>query len=86
MSPNPVPITAVAGRQGEGREINECYSETKKNQKLEIVTWRPEKGYVTPEVKAANKITCFRWCRRNAPFVLGAQPLDSSPLRCCWLA
>jgi hypothetical protein len=41
----------VAGRQGEGREINECYSKTKEN-------WRPEEGHLAPEVKTANEIAC----------------------------
>jgi hypothetical protein len=47
----------VAGRQGGGREINECYSET---EKLELgnVTWRPEKGHLASVVKAVNKMTC----------------------------
>jgi hypothetical protein len=90
----------VAGRQGGGREINKCYSETKKKQ-LGNVTWRPGKGHLAPEVKAANEIicdyvwdkmysptsvTCLKWYIRKAPFVLKAQPLDSSPLSCCWLA
>jgi hypothetical protein len=41
----------VAGRQEVGREINKCYSKTKKN-------WRPEMCHCDPEVKAANEITC----------------------------
>jgi hypothetical protein len=48
----------VAGRQGGGREINECYSETKDKLKLGKVTWRAEKGHLAPEVKTANEITC----------------------------
>jgi hypothetical protein len=46
----------VAGRQGGGREINECYSETKEKSELGNVTWRPEKAHLTPEVKTANEI------------------------------
>jgi hypothetical protein len=55
----------VAGRQGGGREINECYSETKttttttkKAWELGNATWRPEKDHFDPEVRAANEMTC----------------------------
>jgi hypothetical protein len=56
-------------------------------------------GHLTPKVKAASEVTCdYVWDKpyrpisvtcskqyiRKAPFVLGTQPLDSSPLRCCW--
>jgi hypothetical protein len=65
------------------------------------VTWRPEKGHLVPEVRVANEIawdyvwdklyphpisvTCSKGYIRKAPFVLGAQPLDSSPLSHCSL-
>jgi hypothetical protein len=87
-------IDFVAGRQGGGRETNECYSETKKNWNWGI-TWRPEKCHLAPEVKTSNEMTCdyvwdqlypdislicSKWYIRKVPFVLGAQPLDMSPL------
>jgi hypothetical protein len=31
-------------------------------------------------------VTCSKWYIRKAPFVLGAQPLNSSPLSHYWLA
>jgi hypothetical protein len=85
------------GREGEKRLM----SATGKPE-LGNVTWRPEKGHLAPEVRAANKITCdhvwdkllpaplsetcSKWYVRKAPFVLGAQPLDTSPLSRCRLA
>jgi hypothetical protein len=78
----------VVGRQGGKREINECYRKTE----LGNVIWRPEKGHLTPEVRADNKmtcdyvwdkvyspisVTCSKWYIRKAPFVLGAHTLDS---------
>jgi hypothetical protein len=84
------------GRQRKGDD--ECYSKTKENPELGNVTWRPEEGHLAPEVKTANEIvcdklyphpisvTCSKWHIRNAPFALGAQPLDLSPPSHCWLA
>jgi hypothetical protein len=56
---------------------------------LKKVTWRPEKGHLAPEVKAANEITCdyvwdklypslisvtcCKWYIRKALFVLEAK-------------
>jgi hypothetical protein len=86
----------VAGRQGGGRET--LSATVKQKLELGNVTWRPEEGHLAPEVKAANEIacdyvwdqlyspisiTCFKWYIRKAPFVLGAQPLDSSLLSHC---
>jgi hypothetical protein len=47
----------VAGRQGRGREINECYSKTKETGvgKCYLET---RGGSPTPEVKTASAITC----------------------------
>jgi hypothetical protein len=57
----------VAGRQGGGREINECYSKTKE---LGKVTRRPEEGQLAPEVKTANEITCDHvWDKLYPPFL-----------------
>jgi hypothetical protein len=46
----------VAGRQGGGREMMNA---TVKQRQTGVgkVTWRPEKCYFAPEVKAANEIT-----------------------------
>jgi hypothetical protein len=51
-----IKVGNVAGRQGGGGEINECYSETKGKLELGNVTWRPEEGHFTPEVKTASVI------------------------------
>jgi hypothetical protein len=101
LSPRRGPSTkggTVTGRKVEGREImrdNECNSETNKKNGFEecyiAPGVRPEKGHLTPEVKAANKmtcdyvwdklcpppisVTCPEWFIRKAPFVLGTQSL-----------
>jgi hypothetical protein len=49
----------VEGRQGGGREINECYSKTKENQRG---------GHLAPEVKTANEIMCdYVWDKLYSP-------------------
>jgi hypothetical protein len=58
----------VTGRQGGGREINECYCKNKEKPELGNDTWRPEKDHFTPEVKAANEITCdYVWNKLYPP-------------------
>jgi hypothetical protein len=46
----------VAGRQGGGGEIMSVTVKQRKT--LGNVTWRPKKGHLAPEVKAANEIIC----------------------------
>jgi hypothetical protein len=84
----------VAGRQGGGREINECYSETKENRSWGMFPGdqrrvtspqrlkQPMKWHVSLHGTSCTSIsvTCSKWYIRKAPFVLGAQPLDMSPL------
>jgi hypothetical protein len=60
----------VAGRQRGETEINECYSKTKENQSWGLLTWRPEKGHLTPEVKTVNEIVCdYVWDKLYPPFL-----------------
>jgi hypothetical protein len=85
----------MAGRQGGGREINECHSKRKENQ-----SWRMLPGdqrRVTSEIDneitcdyklypfPPISVTCSKSYIRKAPFALGAQPLDVSLLSRCWL-
>jgi hypothetical protein len=70
---------SVAGRQGGGREINECYSETKKKKKTDLrnAIWGDTR-------ESVNKIVCDNvWYIRKAPFVLRTQPLDANLLSHC---
>jgi hypothetical protein len=43
-------------------------------------------NYVWDKLQPPISVTCSKWYIRKAPFVLGAQPLDSSLLSRCWLA
>jgi hypothetical protein len=68
-----------------GREINECHSETKKNG-LGNVTWTPEEGHLTPEVKAASEVTCdYVWDKLYPPHFCNLLKMirKESPL-CFW--
>jgi hypothetical protein len=42
----------------EGREREERVVSAIGKPQLGNVTWRPEEGHLTPEVKTANEITC----------------------------
>jgi hypothetical protein len=55
----------------EGRKWEERLTSATVNKgkpKLGNVTWRPEEGHLTPEVKTASKITCdYEWDKLYHP-------------------
>jgi hypothetical protein len=58
----------MAERQGGGRKINECYSETKENQSWGMLLGDKQKGHLAPEVRAANEMTCgYVWDKLYSP-------------------
>jgi hypothetical protein len=61
---------SVEGRQGRGREIMSATVKQRKQSWGMLPGVRPEKGHLTPEVKAGNEIACdYVWDKLYPPFL-----------------